>query len=688
MATVEPIKKPFAGSSEDDERLIPEEMRDRLDQAIAYESVNRELAYEDVRFLHGDQWAEDVKEDRKNKKRPALTFNRLPQFVDQVVGDMRMNSPSIKVRAVSGPQIGAEVKSLDGSNSYDMSQLYNGLIRNIETQSSADEAYETAGQHAVEHGFGYVRVVTEYTDDDIFDQDIRIKRIRNAFSVYTDPMAQEWDKRDMNWAILMEEMANDDFEEQWPNAISSDLGSGTGDWYAAWYGLDTTRVAEYFRRVPTKKVIYLLSDGRVVSDENIEKIADELMAQGIEITAEREVETSKVQWFKCSGAEILEGPIEFPCKYIPVVPVYGRELFIDGYTVYRGLVRHAKDAMRSYNFFRTADVERAALSPKAPWKAPWDTIKNFASIWQTANTDNHSYLPYEPQQHGKEPERIAPPSSSPGETQQSMQANEDLFGTIGIYRPGIGEQTATHKSGRAIRAEQAQGDRGTYSFVDNRARSIEQIGRILIDMIPRIYDSTRVVRIMQSDGSEDYVQINQSVMDEQTGESVTIADMTAGKYDCVVDVGPSYQTQREEAVDSMLDFMKILPPQLAMLVADKLAANMDWPYADEIAKRLNKVLPPGIDEDEPEGGEVGAEGQQPPGQPEIPPEAQMAMQVQEAETEAKMVDAEAKKAKAAASIAASNAKIAETEGMTREQVREWVAESIAEYMTQAQQWRA
>lgn len=549
----------------------------RFDRAQSFERAQREEGSEDLRFLSGDQWPEAVRADRIAKDRPVLTFNRLPQFVQQVVGDARQNRPSIKVNPV------------DEQSDIETAEVFEGLIRNIEAESRATQAYITALEHSTGCGFGNWRILTEYSTDDSFEQDIRIKRITDPFAVSWDPGAREYDRSDANWCFVSEWMTKEDFEAKYPGKSPSDWEQTYKDvqLHQHWIQDDLVRVCEYWVKKPVTKKLGLTIDGQVVEAR-----------EGLTYERVRTVKTHKVCRYVLSGHEILEEEKEFPCKWIPIVPVFGPEEFKDGQLRPRSLIRYAKDPMRMYNFWQSTIAEKIALAPKSPWLVTPKMIEGLERFWNAANVENRAYLPYNPDPSAPSngPKRQDPAHVNPAEIQQSAQAIDDLKATMGMYDASLGAQ-GNEQSGKAIIARQREGDTASYAWIDNLARSIQHTGRILIDMIPRIYDTERVVRVLGQDESVELVAINS--FDEMGNLQY---DLARGKYDVQITVGPSYATRRLEAADSMLQFIQAVPAAAAV-TGDLIAKSMDWPGAEDIAERLKKMLPPGVADDEDGGPE-------------------------------------------------------------------------------------
>lgn len=565
-----------AKSKNDDESIL-EEARKRFKQAMDAESEQRDLELDDINFRNNDQWHEEDRKQRENEGRPCLTVNKLEQRIDQVTGDQRMNRMGALIRPT---------KSAQSYGKMTLADVYSGIIKNIEAISNAKQAYDTAFDHAVGHGRGYWRIVTEYNDDDSFDQDIKVKRISNSMRVYLDPGAEEVTKKDMKWGFVSRMVPKDDYPD-------ADWDFGKGDDYQCWHEDDKVRIVEYFRRVIEKKILWII-DGKVICVKDSKTdIRDEMTADGVVPTKTREVDGWKVEWFELSANEIFNKK-DFPSKYIPIIPCYGKELNVRGKVFYRGVIRYAKDPQRIYNYTRSASIEQVALAPKAPWVVEENQLGNHKDMWENANTKNFSALIYKHKAGVPAPMRQAPPQPSAGWISESQISDQDIDAASGMYKASLGAPS-NERSGKAINARKVEGDVGTYHFHDNRALSLQHSYEIMVDMIPRVYDSERFVRIKKFDATttkenDEEVQINRVVIDNQTNQPVKVYDLSAGKYEVVVDVGASYTTQRQMASESMMELIQYAP-QLAGQIIDLIAKNLDWPGADEIAERLADKRP-------------------------------------------------------------------------------------------------
>lgn len=571
---------PRPTAEERDTKLIAEVMECyRVGEAA--ERDNRNLAIEDIRFVdeEGAQWDTTTLQNR-GTGRPAYTFDRTSMAIDQVKGDQRLNTPQIKVRPV------------DNKSDRKKAEIFEGLIRNIEVNSSSKAAYNVGFDFALKGGFGAWRLYPKYVDDS-FDQEICIAGIENPFTVQFDPSAKDPLKRDAKWALVSERMSVKAYEAQFPGRPTQSLTGGAHD--KDWFGQQEIRIAEYFKRVPKKKTLALLDDGRVINYDDIRIIEDELAnpppgsgIQPIRVLKKREADGHIIRWWKLSGAGILEGPIDYDWKFIPIVPVFGRMTNIEGKRKYRGLVRKAKDPQRAYNYSRTSQIEAVALVPRSPYLIYPDEIKGFEAMWNQANSKNYPYLFVNRTQDGRKPTREPMPEVPQALIALSAQAADDIKASTGKFGPSLGEPQENELPG-AIRQRNTEGDISSYEFLDNLAQSIQYTGEILVDMIPKVYDSERIVRILGIDGKEEFVEINTRLPDGKL-----VNDLSQGRYDVAVDVGPAYTTQRQQAADYLMKLAAV-SEAVQVTAPDLIAENLDVPGASKLEKRLRyRMLQQGL----------------------------------------------------------------------------------------------
>jgi hypothetical protein len=578
------------------------EILERFDADADHDQDNRTEALSDFKFRAGEQWPTNVIQERQAENRPVVTVNRTGQFIRQVTGDLRKNPPSIRIRPVG-----------DGADS-DTARVIGGIIRKIEQNSDAQNAYITAIEHAATGGLGHWRVLTQYSQWDVFEQDVVVEAIQDPFAVTWDRMANKPTREDASHCFVSEWVSPEVFEAMYPDAspVSFEDRNFTSSAPRAWLGDNAIRVAEYWFKRKDRRLLALMPDGKTVDITDL----DPMQRQGLPIVRAREAEVDCVYWCKTNGIEILDKPRKWAGRYIPIVPVIGEEINTGERIVRQGLIRPIKDAQRLYNYARSAEAEVVALQPRAPFVATQKQVAKHWDMWKSANKKNYAALIYDadPQAPGP-PQRVMPPVASQALAQMAMTASDDMKATTGIYDASLGARS-NETSGVAIRARQAEGDTGTFVFSDNLARSMRHSARIMLDLIPKIYDTERTMIVLHDDDSVQEVTLNQTVMVE--GEEVVLYDVTLGKYDVEVTVGPTYATRRAEAVESMMGFLQA-NPAAAPLIADLVAKNSDWPGAENIARRLRKAIPPQILEgektDDEDAAMPPADMQGPPGGP-------------------------------------------------------------------------
>ena len=601
------------GSSKDkDNASVLATARARLDMAVGALSESREDEIDDLKFYAGSpdnhwQWPADVLATRGAVQgqtinaRPCLTINKLPQHVRQVTNDQRQNRPSAKVIPV------------DDDADIEIADIFNGMIRHIEYISDADVAYDTACENQVSYGEGYIRLLTEYSDDDTFEQDIKIGRVRNSFSVYMDPTIQDPTGADAKWCFVTEDLTKAEYTRLYPDAapITTLQSLGVGDQSISnWLNEDTIRIADYYYVDYDRATLNQYPGNQTAFNGTPEdKMLRSMFGKPVK---SRESDRPRVKYCKINGYEIL-AENEWAGKWIPVIRIVGNEFEVDGRLYVSGLVRNAKDAQRMYNYWVSQEAEMLALAPKAPFIGYGGQFEGYENQWKTANTQNWPYLEVNPDVTDGQgavlplPQRAQPPMASSGLLQAKAGASEDIKSTTGQYNASLG-MGSNERSGKAILARQREGDVGTYHYGDNLARGVRHIARQLIDLIPKIYDTQRVARIIGEDGETKMVKINpdqpqpvNKIVDQQGVVVEKIYNPGVGKYDVVATTGPGYATKRQEALEAMAQLLQG-NPQLWQVAGDLFVKNMDWPGAQEMSKRFAKTIDPklmGDSEDNP-----------------------------------------------------------------------------------------
>jgi len=561
-------------------RDILQDAREAFQLCLDAEAENRAEALDDIRFARlGEQWPADMADKRRRDGRPCLTINRLPAFIRQVVNDGRQNRPSITVHPA------------DSLADPMTAQIMSGLIRNIEYASDADVAYDTALESAVTGGLGYFRIGLEYAGDEGFEQDIRIRRVADPFTVYADPYSTAADSADWNSAFVVEAMPKTVFEKRFKGAQAVDWRNAYHGVGGPWLDGDRVLVAEWWTREAVPSRLLGLSDGQAVDLATYKARKDQFDALGLTVVADRPTTTMRVRQRLLTGAELLD-ETDWPGRFIPIVPVFGEEVMVEGKRHFRSLVRDAKDPQRMFNYWRTVSTELVALSPKAPFIGPKGAFDSDVEKWSTANVETHAFIEYD----GPQPPQRQPFDGPPaGALQEALNASDDMKAIMGLHDASLGAPS-NETSGRAITARQREGDVSTFHYIDNLSRAIRHAGRILIDLIPKVYSEPRVLRVLGPEGMPQVVAVNQpqpAAPGQPPASPVKrIYDLGLGKYDLTVEAGPSFTTRRQEAAEQMIEFVRVFP-QAAPVIGDLLAKNLDWPGAAEIAQRLRGLLPPG-----------------------------------------------------------------------------------------------
>jgi hypothetical protein len=565
-----------------DKPVNPEEeafmvlMRKRFDRSIENEKDERKKGNDDVRFINGDQWEDTVKNQRGNK-RLTLTINKMPTSLDQIDGDIRLSTPGLKVKAV------------DDVSDPDTADVLEGLLRYIQRNSRSTKVHSYAGLHAAASGRGAWRILTNFitnelpNGDDIFPkslfrQEIRIERIINSFAVRYDPIAIRDDKQDGMFFFIDSELSRDAYKEEYDyTPVDYDRD---GSEYANWQSEDKVRVAEYFYKDKVgTRTLYQLDDGSVVAEKPEE------------FKNSRKVPIYKIKWAKVDGKRILEeGSI--PGPMFPVVLTWGKQLCVDGKLETRGIARHSKDAQRLYNYFRSIDAETTALQPKQPYIMPDVCMTDdYKKQWDKANDENLPYLMYKYRKDhpNAKPTRESPAMASSATQGQLAVSDEEIRDTMGMPKAGLGKQS-NETSGVALQRRKQEIDTGQFAYIDNLSDAIVTEGKIIIGMIPHIYDFETKLRILGKDMKEKLVTVN-----GQGG-----INLTTGKYDVDITTEGSYSTQREEFQDKITTILPLIPPEHVAAISDLLFEMQDFHRADDIAQRLKKLIPPELLENEDE----------------------------------------------------------------------------------------
>lgn len=581
-----------------DERVIAE-AKDRFRRCADWESETRARALDDLKFSLGDpdngwQWPDGMLNSRDDEQKVSLTLNKVRVHCLQIENETRKNKPSVNIRPTGN---GA---------TYEAAQVFEGIVRHIEYISRAQSAYITANKFQVRCGVGYTRIVTDYLGENTFDQEIFIRRVKDPTTIYLDPDINEEDGLDARFGFVFDDIPKDEFRSKYPGNEDVSASSAIGDGLDLGYITeDHVRVVEYFRKVEVRDQLCQALDpitGALVTVQKSKvpaEVWDALMATMDK--KHREVTSHKVEWYSIAGQKVLDKR-DWPGIYIPIFRAVGEETVVEKQLDRKGHVRNMKDAQRQYNFWASATTESIALQPVQPWILDPTSIEENESVWGTANSKKHAYLPWKKyDDQGRElpePQRVAPPNVPQALIEGMNTAQQEMMMTTGQYQAQMGENENA-KSGKAISERQAQGDNATYHFTDGMAVMIRAIGKALVDLIPKIYDSPgRIIKILAEDMTEEELQIDPNakqayvLKQRQEGQNVrAIFNPTVGTYDVEADIGPDYATKRQEAFNALTQLMAA-NKELVLVAGDLLMKAADFPMADELAERLRRMVPP------------------------------------------------------------------------------------------------
>ena len=607
--------------SESDDDIV-KEAQERYDRAHEYQSVAHRHYVADMQFANGDddnkyQWSDNVSAGRQSQGRPALTVNKTRIHCLQIINDARQNPVQVRINPVGDDA------------TYEAAQIYEGIVRHIEYISNAQQAYANATYCQVMGGIGYWRVLVDYMHDDTFDQEIYIRRISDPTSVFMDPDIIQADGSDAKWAFLFYELTREEYEAEYGASDDPDdanlnnaaltLNSPT----TSGPGYRTTdkhvQLVEYYRVGKKDDRLLQMHEGTVVRESRLpDGMLDQLEKAGITPMKTRDIEEPAVEWFLIADNKIIDRK-DWHGRYIPIVRVPCEEVVIEGKLDWVSHVRHLRDPQRLYNWYTSQAAEFVALQTKAPYIAVAESIEPYLNDWENANVENQAVLLYKGRDaSGNEiapPSRLPPPQMAQAYIEGLKISQAEMMMATGQYQAVMGEPS-NETSGKAINARQRQGDNATYHVIDRLASAIRYTGRIIVDLVPKVYNVERVMMIMGEDGSQTQVHVDpnapqphqttldpnqpppqpdmnpQQDPDQQRQQALrTIFNPKIGRYAVVADVGPSYATKRQEAFNALSQVISQNPAAFAA-IGDMWAKVADFPSADEMATRLKQGLPP------------------------------------------------------------------------------------------------
>lgn len=579
----------WADYNNDTEILV--EARRMYEMNLNLDSENREAAKEDMDFIE-DPWTPEAKQIRQG--RACLNADPLTQFRNKVKNEFAKMEPAIKVRP------------FDSYADPKMANHIQGLFRHIEDNSRAKRVYDHAQSQMVDTGEGWVRVLYDFCNEESFEEDIFIKRIKNRFAVVPG-LYQEFDGSDMETCFVSELISKHDLPESEAYNQSADWPNTEG--FNHWIDDDRILVCEYWRVVKKPDVLCLLSNGMRVFQSVIKsgEAKAKLDKLKLRVIKRRDTLRPYVQFFKLTAFDVLEKQ-EWPGRYIPLIPMIGNELVrADGTTMHYGMVRFSRDQVRMINYMWSEETEMIALQPKTPYVGTQEQFEGKEDQWDAAAEGRSSRVTYNAQVVDgvaiPPPMRQAAPIVPAAMIQSRIGAMELLKGAQGTYNAGLGDQ-GPQISGRAILAEKANSDNANFHYIDGPEISIQHIARVVIDLARKVITGPTMRRLIGDDGQESMLAFNTPL--EGADGKEEIWDLSVGEFDITVEMGPAYATQRQEALKSMTEIAALLPPEQAALLSDIMVGNVDAKDADKAQRRLkafNQITNPQVMQAAEEDGE-------------------------------------------------------------------------------------
>lgn len=581
---------------------IVDEARRRFRRCAEWEANSRSRFIEDLKFSYGDsdngyQWPTAVRRTRDVDSKPCLTLNIIRQHNLQIINDAKRNKSEVTVLATGG---GA---------TYDSAEVIRAVMSDVQYNSQAQLAYSVAREFQIYGGIGWWRLVTRYVNNNTFDQEVKVEPIIDPLTVYMDPDIKQRNGSDAKFAFVFDDLPRDAFREAYPQYIDIvgrnplSVGSGDDDWITR----DHIRVCEYFRKVPKEDWLLSFLDP---SDGVRKNLRESRMPKDM-IKAVREHEHTKrrrvwdevVEWYLIAGDQVIDETV-WPGAYIPLIRVIGEEQVVEGILDRKGHTRSMKDAQRMYNYNASAQVEVVALQTKTPWKGAAAAIEEYETYWNNVNTANAAFLPFNhidddgnPIPPEALPSRLDPPVPSQAFEMGMQSAFNQIMMVSGQYQNQMG-MMGNERTGSAIQERMDQGDTATYHFRDNYESALVFTGIQLVDLIPKIYDSDRVMMIQADDGSMYDLQIDprqaialQTKKDVQGKVIRRIFNPAVGRYEVRASQGQAFGTRRQETVQA-LTLILTQAPGLTGIVGDLLLSAMDFKEAREAAQRLRRMVPP------------------------------------------------------------------------------------------------
>lgn len=607
--------------SNDEDDLLKDSIN-KVNDWYTYFNEHIERARNFLIFLYVDQWDLNIREARELSSRPTMEFNKITSIIRAILGENRNNSPALTVRGI-GKDI--RQKTVD---------IYEGLISHIQYESDADIVYQVAGKHGLEVGWGAARVVAQYESPESFDQCLRILPIMDFQAAFWDPSAQKSDKSDGDYCGVYTVISKEKFKKLYPEVENpQDVTGLTNTYYVNWSTRDTVMMAEIYYKEYSKEKLIQLSDGKSFNEKEAKNILEmqekfletnpdaEIMGfTPLTIVNEKEDMNYKIKYIKFVQNKILE-KTDYPGRILPIPYFEGDSTVIDGEQIPVPYIQDAIDTQKLINYIGSEIAYGILRSRKETVVGTPQNFAGFENDW--INPDQvQGYLEFNYDKNGGKPEFIKPPAFNEAFLQAYGNCTEDLKQVLGRYEESRGQESNAI-SGRAINARQRASNLPANVYKDNNHRGMKQTGKILIDMIPHVYDTERTVMVRDKDGKTKSVEINKSngfkMQPDGDFEPQIENDLTEGKYDIEIRVDGSFDAQQAEAMDILIRLCQV-NPKISDLIPDLIAEVSGLKNTTQLVERLRTLVPPAIIAKE--------NGTPPPPPPQQPPDPNIMIQMQ------------------------------------------------------------
>ncbi len=561
---------------------------DAVLKLLATEQDNESDMREAVREAHhfidkrDGQWEPDI--IQRMKGRPRYTFDKCNPIVDQIAGELEEADFSIKVRPAGGEASKETAKTLDG------------LIRNIRNISNGDHIFNASGRSMITGGFDAWEVVQDWVDADAFDQDLFIRKIPNAVDrVWFDSASEMQDRSDARYAFVLQVLTKQQYEAKFPKGSAQSIGDDkvTDVYYNK---PDFITVGKILYKKPRDIEIVRTNDGKVYNLEQFEEVKEELEAQGIIEEKRRTRKSWRVHSRVFDGGDWLTGEEETVFDYIPVVPTYGNFKISENKVIYRGIVEKLMDPQRVINYAESRKIEEGALAPRGKYWLSREQAENDTTKLATLNTNSDPVQTYTHVDGQPAPFWQGGAQINPGLQDTAMSADAALQAAAGLFAANMGNNPGL-QSGVAIEKQIDKGNQGTIKWFNSQEVAICHTAKVLINAIPRIYDSTRQVRILAEDGTSEMITLNTNIS-KQTGkmpdgtpiiENVELNNLALGEYDVACEIGPAFKNRQQETASAFLE-MAAINPELTQRGMDVWLSNLSAPGMDIMADRFRQSL--------------------------------------------------------------------------------------------------